>query len=100
MSDLISKKELYRKLGEVYNKGYLTWGANEIIRDIIGECDSVENKCFDGMTNGEVLQALFPNMKTEDTSFKPLIGTDIDRSYVVFQRDWWNAPYKAESEEQ
>lgn len=58
------------------------------------------NKCFDGMTNGEVLQALFPNMKTEDTSFKPLIGTDIDRSYVVFQRDWWNAPYKAESEEQ
>lgn len=44
MSDLISKKELYRKLGEVYNKGYLTWGANEIIRDIIGECDSVENK--------------------------------------------------------
>ena len=44
MSNLISKKELYRKLGEAYNKGYLTWGANEIIRDIIGECDSVENK--------------------------------------------------------
>ena len=44
MSDLISKKELYRKLGEAYNKGYLTWGANEVIKDIIGECDSVENK--------------------------------------------------------
>lgn len=44
MSDLISKKELYHKLGEVYNKGFLPWGANEIIKDIIGECDSVENK--------------------------------------------------------
>lgn len=44
MSDLISKKELYRKLGEAYNKGFLSWGANEVIKDIIGECDSVENK--------------------------------------------------------
>lgn len=50
-------------------------------------------------TNGEVLQALFPNMKTEDTSVESLIGTDIDRGYVVFQREWWNTPYKAESEE-
>ena len=48
----------------------------------------------EGMTNGEVLQALFPNMKTENTSFKSLIGTDIDRGYVVFNRDWWNAPYQ------
>ena len=44
MSDFISKRELYHKLGEAYNKGYLAWGANEIIKDIIGECDSVENK--------------------------------------------------------
>ena len=48
----------------------------------------------EGMTNGEVLQALFPNMKTEDTPFRPLIGTDIDGGYVVFNRDWWNAPYQ------
>lgn len=44
MSDFISKRELYHKLGEAYQKGYLSWGANEIIKDIIGECDSVENK--------------------------------------------------------
>ena len=48
----------------------------------------------EGMTNGEVLQALFPSMKTEDTPFRPLIGTDIDGGYVVFHRDWWNAPYQ------
>ncbi len=44
MSDLISKKELYRKLGEAYNHCLITWGENEIIKDIIGECDSVEIK--------------------------------------------------------
>ena len=53
----------------------------------------------EGMTNGEVLQTLFPNMKTEDTPFRPLIGTDIDKGYVLFNRDWWNAPYKKEVSE-
>lgn len=60
------------------------------------EPDDVENKGFDGMTNGEVIQALFPYVKTEDTSFDKLIGTDLDKSYVPLQRAWWNAPYKAE----
>ena len=54
---------------------------------------------FEGMTNGEVIQALFPNMKTEDTSVESLIGTDIDRGYVVFNRDWWNTPYQKGGEE-
>ena len=42
--DFISKRELYHKLGEAYSKGYLSWGANEIFKDIIGECHSVGNK--------------------------------------------------------
>lgn len=44
MSDFISKRELYHKLGEAYNAGLLTWGANEIVKDIIGECLSFGNK--------------------------------------------------------
>jgi hypothetical protein len=38
MSDLISAKELYSKLAKVYNKGLISWGSNEIFKDIIGEC--------------------------------------------------------------
>lgn len=38
MSDLISKRELYKKLGDAYNDGLITWGENEIVKDIIGEC--------------------------------------------------------------
>lgn len=50
-------------------------------------------------TNGEVIQALFPYVKTEDTSISTLIGTNLDRSYIPFQRDWWNAPYQKGGEE-
>lgn len=53
-----------------------------------------EDKCFDGMTNGEVIQALFPYVKAEDTSFDTLIGTNLDKGYVTLLRDWWNAPYQ------
>ena len=93
MSDLISKKELYHKLGEAYNKGFLSWGANEVIKDIIGECHSVENKCFDGMTNGEVLQALFPNV----SKYNNMLLENHSRN-ILFDDDWWNTPYKAEKE--
>lgn len=48
----------------------------------------------EGMTNGEVIQALFPYVKTEDTSFDTLIGTNLDKGYVPLQRGWWNAPYQ------
>lgn len=47
-----------------------------------------------GITNGEVLQALFPYVKTEDTSINTLIGTNLDKGYVPFLREWWNAPYQ------
>ena len=56
MSDLISKKELYHKISEAYSKGHLSWGANEVIKDIIGECDPVEKK-------GEWIDSDIPNEK-------------------------------------
>ena len=49
---------------------------------------------LDDMTNGEVLQALFPYVKTEDTSFNMLIGTNLDKSYAPLSREWWDSPYQ------
>ena len=68
--------------------------VDEAVQKAVEEIKQNEILIPEGMTNGEVLQALFPNMKTEDTSVESLIGTDIDRGYVVFNRDWWNAPYQ------
>ncbi len=66
-----------------------------------GQCSqpSVENKCFDGMNNGEVIQALFPKAKIFENE------SNVEYSYVdvflysendmnCYKKDWWNAPYQ------
>lgn len=72
------------------------WDGNfmEIHKDDIPSIPSA----FDGMTNGEVIQALFPYVDIEDLSFDTVISTNLDEGCVPLRRDWWNAPYKAESE--
>lgn len=54
----------------------------------------------EGMTNGEVIQALFPYIKTEDSSVSTLIGTNLDKGYVPIRKEWWNAPYQKGGEEE
>ena len=51
-----------------------------------------ENKTFKGMTNGEVLKLIFPDAE--------LLSGDSDYIPNVFsvKEEWWNAPYKTESE--
>lgn len=55
-------------------------------------------------TNGDMIAAMFPYIEVENrgliTSVK---GLDCNKGaldpYRHFWREWWNAPYKAESEE-
>lgn len=99
MSDLISRQSV---INTIANTCFWLSADNwEELVNCINSIPSVENKEeFDGMTNGEVIQALFPYVKTEDTSFNTLIGTNLDKGYVPLHTDWWNEPYKAESEEE
>ena len=63
-------------------------------------CNEVKElpPAFEGMTNGEVIQALFPNADYESrANFMHITSANI--CGVTFFWDWWNAPYKAESEE-
>jgi len=46
-------------------------------------------------TNGDVIKALFPNYRTDEMSHSVWVGYD----NMSFKREWWNAPYKAGSEE-
>ena len=53
---------------------------------------------FEGMTNGEVIKAIFPNANYEScTNFMHITSPNI--CGVTFFWDFWNAPYKAESED-
>lgn len=56
-----------------------------------------ENKCFDGMTNGEVIQALFPNMTIAHKSSNGvlIVVESLDSPYPhEFYTEWWNSPYQ------
>ena len=48
---------------------------------------------FEGMTNGEVLKSIFP------TAELILGNSDYIPNVLSVKEEWWNAPYKAESEE-
>lgn len=48
---------------------------------------------LDGLTNGEVLMQMFPQMKVTYTSnHVGLVDTDLD-GFTDFRLDWWNAKW-------
>jgi hypothetical protein len=54
---------------------------------------------FDGMTNGEVIKALFPNADYCGGAHFMHITNVNSIGEISFPWEWWNAPYKAESED-
>jgi len=58
---------------------------------------------FEGMTNGEVIKAVFPNAEVTMPK-EPLLPistviVDYDENYHNYYRiGWWNSPYKGVSE--
>lgn len=67
------------------------WCKNRLIKN------DIYSAIFEGMTNGEVIRALFPNLYSYD-------GVDYVLLYLSgfcggkIEKKWWDAPYKAESE--
>jgi hypothetical protein len=62
------------------------------------------SKWFDGMTNGEVIQALFPKAKVfkEESNIEyPYVDVFLysENDMNCYKKDWWNAPYQKGGEE-
>lgn len=78
---------------------YLIKEALEVVADLcvkkLPPVTPQPKMCFDGMTNGEVVQELFPNPHISIRSYTVWVGYDS----MSFTREWWDAPYKAESED-
>ena len=50
------------------------------------------------ITNGDMIKAIFPNIDTEQ--IEDIIDVyGMSKCRVTYDTDWWNAPYKTESEE-
>ena len=52
-----------------------------------------------GMTNGEVIQALFPNLDNANESSYFSKVRNMEGHFIKTDKEFWNAPYKVESEE-
>jgi len=50
-------------------------------------------------TNGDAIKAIFPNIKIEEIDNDFLVVRNWDIQGTPFFKVWWNAPYKAESED-
>ena len=49
-----------------------------------------------GITNGDIIKALFPNIYTQRGEYD--VFTTLD-DCTTFTYDWWDAPYRAGSED-
>ena len=89
--DLISRQAVLDELEKWdWQDLYLPIHFKQILDDI----PSVENKEeFDGMTNGEVIQAVFPNISVYEHGSTYSVNNEYN-----FNSTWWNAPYKGVSE--
>ena len=64
-------------------------------------CESAPKQSFESMTNGEVMEAVFPKAKVvryidEYERFTDYLIDIDDETY--FTKEWWNAPYKGGAE--
>jgi len=91
--DLISRKEVVSQI-----EFWLTDSTDykSALEDTLERVKNTRS-AFDGMTNGEVIQAMFPNFKTETISFNGIrlyIDDEAHTKIADFTHRWWNAPYK------
>lgn len=110
--DLISREQLHADIINIYNEAYdhssSTVDAKAVPFLLILD---KEPAAFDGMTNGEVIKAIFPSDTTEtiETLVDGSFSTNSNTRQVIvypmenglahaFRAEWWNAPYKGASE--
>lgn len=102
MDDLISRKSLLEKtyMADVL---HAIKGITKSVEVVLADDVEVAPSAFEGMTNGEVFQTIFPNasvFENQDNEPYPYIDVFLcgDKDMNCYRKDWWNAPYKAESE--
>ena len=78
------------------------------IESRMDEDDDIGNKisklpsAFDGMTNGQVIQVLFPNIETREFAITIHATTKVECDGIKggisydFWKEWWDAPYSTE----
>ena len=65
----------------------------------IRKAEELYEKCFDGMTNGEVIKDIYrhhSDMNCGSNGEYVHVWSNDGKCQMTIHKDWWNAPYKAE----
>lgn len=63
-------------------------------RNIKGFCVEIAGN----LTNGDVIKAMFPDVEVNEKNNGYKVYFGVGTAIQFFNHQWWNAPYKAESE--
>lgn len=70
-----------------------------LLIDDVGTCQQNVGEKSEKVTNGDMIMALYPNIELE--IIEDIINVySLCKHSVTFDTEWWNEPYRAESEEE
>lgn len=76
-------------------------GYKKFLSEFINECKIVDAITIpEKATNGDMVMAMFPNAIIEINELGSMVHVKYNNHtcWVNYELDWWNAPYKIESE--
>ena len=90
---------------DIPEEEYNNFMFNESL-DLDDGFDAVEYICngiiLDNVTNGDVIKAMFPNYRIQIGSGQVCLYYPVTEEYggswIKYDEEWWNAPYKADKE--
>ena len=90
MSDLISRSSALKPYEGLRDDDVISVAL--IRANLLEEDDAISK----GATNGDMIKSMFPNIRLSYNSLGDRAIFDGD--HYIASTDWWDAPYKAESE--
>jgi hypothetical protein len=104
MKEFIDREEFLKRIkpydtSDKKDKALYNFALNEMMGTPTADVISIP----EGATNGDVIKAMFPAAKVNNTKYSYVVEVKLPYhskydTGLLFDKDWWNAPYKRESE--
>ena len=95
MDKLISEQKVLKIIDNL--KANFTCYDSVTLDEVASHVKAIPS-AYKGMTNGEVLKAVFPNIDFCGNEFHGLMLVDME-DIASFELDWWNSPYEPQESE-
>jgi hypothetical protein len=106
MSEYISREEFLKRIkpydtSDKKDKALYNFALSEMMGTPNANAISIP----EGATNGDMIKAMFPDAKVNNTKYSYVVEVKLPYhskydTGLLFDKDWWNAPYKKEVEDE